>query len=196
MNIFVAVPTYETITPDTFKSIYNMKTGEHKVTFDFVRGYDCAKARNIIAKRTVDEGFDHVLMIDSDIIVPENALLHMLEHPAEVVLGCYPHKNTKKHEVELFKLGQPDFVERFTYDELPVDFPRMSVKGGGMGCALIQADAFSRLPFPWFKYVIYNSGSVLSEDLYFCNEARKAGMKVQGDTRVKCGHMFKHFEYS
>lgn len=195
MNIFVAIPTFENILPDTFRAIYNMKRGDNDVTFDFVRGYDCARARNIIAKRAMDEGFDHVLMIDSDIVIPEDALLCMLEYPAEVVLGCYPHKNTKNHEVELFKLGQPDFVTRFTYDELPVDFPRMSVKGGGMGCALIQTDVFKKLKFPWFNYKIYNSGSVLSEDLYFCNEARKAGMKVQGDMRVRCGHMFKHFEY-
>ena len=196
MKIFVAVPTFENILPECFRGIYRMDTGDHDVTFDFVKGYDCAKARNDIAKRTLNDGYSHVLMIDSDIVVPANALLDMLEHPADIVLGCYPHKNTKKHEVELFKLGQPDFVERFKYDELPVDFPRLSVKGGGMGCALVQADVFMRLPFPWFKYVIYNSGSVLSEDLYFCNEARKAGMKVQGDMRVKCGHMFRHLEFS
>lgn len=196
MSIFVAVPTFETILPETFRSIYRLNTGGHDVTFDFVKGYDCAKARNDIAKRAVNDGFSHVLMIDSDIVVPENALVDMLEYPAEIVLGCYPHKNTKKHEVELFKLGQPDFVERFTYDELPDTHPRMSVKGGGLGCALIATSVFSRLPFPWFKYVVYNNGSTLSEDLYFCSEARKVGMKIQGDLRVRCGHMFKHLEYS
>ena len=43
MRILIAVPTFENILPDTFKSIYNLeKTEDMIVDFDFVRGYDCA----------------------------------------------------------------------------------------------------------------------------------------------------------
>ena len=84
MKVLVAVPTFETITPETFRSIYNLKLGEHDVSFDFVKGYDCAKARNEIAKKTTEGGYDAVLMVDSDIIVPDTALLWMTEIPADI----------------------------------------------------------------------------------------------------------------
>ena len=70
MKIFIAVPTFENISPDTFKSIYGLDRCGHWVVFDYVRGYDCATARNRIAKQAKAEQADYVLMIDSDIVIP------------------------------------------------------------------------------------------------------------------------------
>ena len=195
MKVLVAVPTFETITPETFRSIYNLQRGEHEVSFDFVKGYDCAKARNEIAKKAMEGGYDAVLMVDSDMIVPEDALIKMTEIPADIVLGCYPRKNTRKGEVELFKLGHADFVNRYTYEELPSE-PRIQVKGGGFGCALVRTVLFKQLPYPWFKYTLYNNGTHLSEDLYFCHCANSAMIKVMADTRVRCGHLTRMFIYN
>ena len=50
MKILIAVPTFETIYPDTYKSIFDLDKGDHEVLFEFVRGYDCATARNSIAQ--------------------------------------------------------------------------------------------------------------------------------------------------
>lgn len=198
MKILIAVPTFENILPETFRSIWNLDKDEHDVDFDFVKGYDCAKARNDIAKRTVDGDYDAVLMIDSDIVVPSDALVHLAEdgHSKGIVLGAYPHKNTKTHEAELFRLNRPNFVERLNYSELG-DEPRIRVKGGGMGCAFIWSDVFKnpKMKFPWFKYVIYDNGNLLSEDLSFCSNANRAGVIIEADTRVKCGHMQKYLQY-
>ena len=66
MSVLIAVPTFETIAPECFKAIYHLK-GDG-LSFDFVKGYDCAKARNEIVKKALDGGFDYVLMIDSDVV--------------------------------------------------------------------------------------------------------------------------------
>ena len=50
MKIFIAIPTFETIYPDTFKSLWGLERAGHWVVFDFIRGYDCAAARNRIAQ--------------------------------------------------------------------------------------------------------------------------------------------------
>jgi hypothetical protein len=68
MKVLIAVPTFETIAPECFKAIYELQGDD--LTFDFVRGYDCAKARNEIAKKALNGGFDYVLMVDSDIVIP------------------------------------------------------------------------------------------------------------------------------
>ena len=78
MKILIAVPTFENIMPDTFKSIYDLDTTGHEVMFEFVRGYDCATARNHIAQMALDKGVDYVLMVDNDVVLPKDALQNLL----------------------------------------------------------------------------------------------------------------------
>lgn len=193
MRILVAVPTFENIVPETFKSIYDLDKANHDVQFEFVKGYDCAKARNMIVKKTLDGDYDYVLMVDSDIILPKDTLLNFLEFPVDICFGLYPHKNNMDGMAEVYKTGQQNFAKRFTYKELTVD--RMQIKGAGFGCAFVHHSVFLKLKYPWFKYVSYDSGTFLSEDLYFCSEASKAGYELYADTRIKCGHLYKYFKY-
>ena len=197
MKVLVAVPTFENILPETFKSIYGLTIPDGvNVMFDFCKGYDCAKARNEIAKEAVKYGFDYVLMVDSDIILPSNTLQHMLEEPVDICLGVYPRKNTSTGQTEIFKLGYKNFTDEnnLNISEI-VDPGRMDIKGGGLGCALIKVSLFKALPNPWFYYMIYPNGDVLSEDNYFCDKASKKGFKIQVDTRVRCGHLVRTFAF-
>lgn len=191
MSILIAVPTYETIAPETFRSIYRIKGDD--LSFDYVKGYDCAKARNDIVRKALDGAFDYVLMVDSDIVVPEDALINMLEIPAPIVFGVYPRKN-KPGETELFRRGTWSFEIRYTMDELnAMDKDRVKIKGSGFGCALINTRVFKELAYPWFKFVSYENNTYLSEDLYFCMMAEN--YDLQADLRVKCGHIGRTVQY-
>ena len=197
MNILIAIPTFENILPDTFKSIYNMKVPDSvNCTFEFVRGYDCAKARNDIAKKA--KNFDKVLMVDSDIIVPEHALESLLDTDAAVCMGVYPRKNTQIEQTEIFKLGKMNFTDENNMSMTEVESyqgAKIPIKGGGLGCALIDSKLFDALLFPWFKYVQYDTGDVLSEDNYFCCQVRTKGFEIVVDTNVKCGHSVRGFQW-
>lgn len=196
INILIAVPTFENILPDTFKSIYGLQLPEGvRCYFDFVRGYSCDKARNDIALEALEHDFDYVLMVDSDIILPSDALQRMLEVPVDICLGVYPRKNTSTEQVEIFKLGHDNFVVTYTMSELEKLDTLVEIKGGGYGCALIRTDIFSTLDFPWFRYVTYQSGDVLSEDNYFNAKALKAGYKIYCDPRVQCGHAIRGIQW-
>lgn len=196
-KILIAVPTFENICPETFKSIYGIQS-EHLLAFDYCKGYDCAIARNRIAKEALEGRFDYVLMVDSDIIVPSDVLDHMLSNPVAVCVGVYPRKNTKSQQTELFKFTEKDFTERFTFSELNEYVNRVNrlpVKGSGLGCACIKTDVFQQLPYPWFKYVMYPDGDVLSEDLYFSDQLRKHEIQMMADPRIRCAHMTRSFQY-
>jgi hypothetical protein len=67
------------------------------------------------------------------------------------------------------------------------------VNGGGFGCALIDTEIFnfSTVSMPYFNYVNYPDGNVLSEDLYFCSALRNAGHGVYLNTKVVCKHIGK-----
>ena len=71
-KILIAVPTFENIKPECFKSIFGLQYPKnYNLFFDYVKGYDCARARNEIAKLAMKYDFDYVLMIDSDVSVPK-----------------------------------------------------------------------------------------------------------------------------
>lgn len=196
INILIAVPTYESILPDTFKSIYDLEPVQNvSYYFDFIRGYDCAKARNNIASLAIERHFDYVLMVDSDIVLPFNALRSMLETPVDICLGVYPRKNTQSGQVEIFKKGYDNFIVTYNMSELLNNMSLIEVKGGGYGCALIRVDIFDTIPFPWFSYITYKDGSSLSEDNYFSDKALKAGYKIYCDPRVKCGHSIRAIQW-
>ena len=191
MNILIAVPTFENIAPECFKAIYDLK-GDG-LSFDFVKGYDCAKARNEIVKKAL-QGYDYVLMVDSDIIIPDSSILHMLESPTPVCFGVYPRKN-KVGETELFKDDTFDFKNRYTFEELEgMNVDRIRVKGSGFGCAFIKTEVFDTIGYPWFEFHSYENGTFLSEDLSFCMKA-SAFYPLYADLRVRCGHIAKKIQY-
>ena len=90
--ILIAVPTFETIFPDTFKSIYDLDVSGVETEFEYVRGYDCATARNNIAQKALDIGAEYVLMVDNDVVLPKDALKNLLSNNKDVCLGYYAHR--------------------------------------------------------------------------------------------------------
>ena len=198
MKILIAVPTFENIQPEVFKAIYDLDKGEHDVDFDFTKGYDTAIARSRIAKKALDSGYDYTMMIDSDTIVPADALMNLLDPEADVVLGCCPRKNSKNRLSALCTLKDnptgAGYHVSLSYDDLQ-GTERIKLKGGGFACALIRTDIFSSLKYPYFRYQEYGNGAVLSEDYYFCHQVSLEGYEIWADPRVKCGHLARYYQY-
>lgn len=194
MSVLICIPTYENITPETFKSIYGLEpdTVQGRPMFDFVKGYGCAQARNKCANEALNYNFDYLMFVDSDIILPCKTLIYMLEGNADIVLGVYPRKNSTTGQTEIFLPGDDNFTDKnnLNISNLNVLDDRITVKGGGLGCALIKCDLIRKMNYPYFRYVEYDDGSVLSEDNYFCWTAGKLGANIQCDTRVRCKHKF------
>jgi len=210
-RILIAVPTFENITPDTFKAIWDMDKGGHEVDWDFVRGYDCATARNRIAQKALDGGYDRLLMVDNDVTPPRDALVNLLSHDVDCVSGYYLHRNADNEPSDrtcacrlLDDKGHAYFnypmESEYTRFELAEMRERgeylVEIHGGGMGCIMVKTDVFNRVRYPWFDWVNYKDGhrGMLSEDLYFCEGMRKKGIPRHVDTRVACGHLFRKIE--
>ena len=212
MRILIAVPTFETIYPDTYKSIWDLDKCGHEVLFDSVRGYDVATARNRIARKAMDLDTDYVLMVDNDVTLPKFALQFLLEDAREVNLGYYAHRgedNLYHGRTCLCKLYDNDGKEYYHYpleseytaEEMRLmnddGVSKIEIHGGGMGCALIRTDVFRKLTYPWYDWVNYGDANrgMLSEDLYFCALCRTSGIRIYVDVRVGCGHLLRHVQW-
>ena len=193
-RVLIAVPTFENIEPETFKSIYDLEIPEYtKTEFCFIKGYDCARARNAIVNTAFVGQFDYVLMVDSDIILPTKTLIWGLEEPTDILLGVYPRKN-EPNKTELFDFRYEDFKpsSRWSMQEIKTSpYTRFKVKGGGFGCALVKTDVFRSLEYPYFNYISYPDHTFLSEDLYFCSKAADSNYEIYVDNRILCKHIGK-----
>lgn len=212
MRILIAVPTFETIYADTYKSLWDLDKGGHECLFESVRGYDVATARNRIAQKSLDLGADYVLMVDNDVVLPKDALKMLLEDQEGVCLGYYAHRgndNLYHGRTCICKLRDENGKEYYHYpleseytaDEMhemaSAGKTSIEVHGGGMGCALIHTDVFRKTSYPWYDWVNYGDANrgMLSEDLYFCSLCRASGIKIHADVRVGCGHLMRRVQW-
>jgi glycosyltransferase involved in cell wall biosynthesis len=212
MRILIAVPTFETIHADTYKSIWDMDKCGHECLFESVRGYDVATARNHIAQKAIDLETDWLLTVDNDITLPKDTLSLLLEDAKDVNLGYYAHRgddNLYHGRTCICKLRDENGKEYYHYpleseytaDEMhsmaDIGVTKIEVHGGGMGCALIRTDVFRKTSYPWYDWVNYGNENrgMLSEDLYFCAVCRASSIPIHADVRVGCGHLFRHVQW-
>ena len=207
MKILIAVPTFESIYPDTFKSIYDLDKAGNECLFEFVRGYDVATARNKIAQRAMDLKTDYVLMVDNDVVLPHDALINLLDDTKDICLGYYAHRGTDNvyhGRTSICKVGYMNYPLESEYTAAEMEDLEASgqykiiIHGGGMGCALIKTSLFGKIKYPWFDWVNYDNEkrNMLSEDLYFCEQVRNQARKaIWTDSRVCCGHMLRHVQW-
>lgn len=202
-KILIAVPTFENIYPDTFKSIYDLDKGDNEVIFNFVRGYDCATARNNIILEAKRIKADYVLMVDNDMVIPPFTLTCFLNNPMLINLGYAVQRtaSTTNEKINIFKFGERDYTPELQYtpDEMKEliknNISRIQIHGGGMACAFIDMKVFDIIPFPWFDWVNYDNNTHLSEDLFFCEQCHKYNIPIYVDTRVNCGHLIRYIQY-
>lgn len=147
-----------------------------------------ADARNSLVKQALDDGCTHLLMCDTDQIYPADTLTRLLAHDVDVC-GVRVHRRWPPFDVILLRgdLGRYEHVpeaECFSGDLVDVD-------ATGTGCLLFKMEVFDRVPAPWFK-LHYHQGKPVGEDIYFCSQARKAGVRIAVDTGIEVGHFSTH----
>jgi hypothetical protein len=120
MKILIAIPTFENLYTATFKSIWDLDRGNHEVLFEYIKGYDCAAARNKIAEKAIELNVDYVLMVDSDMVLPKDALLCLLQGQHEVTLGyCLRrYSKTRKGSTCIYKAGKSFHGNHYSEEEL------------------------------------------------------------------------------
>lgn len=194
MRILVSVPAFDGhIEMETVKAVCGM-CKSYGADFYPVHGYDIASARNAMAKRALEAGYDYLMMIDSDTVPPENALGMLLEGGCMVKVGTYVWSDdnslTVASRLKARNMLLYDGERLMTRLEVKaLGGASIRIAASGLGCALIKTDVFKKLKAPFFKWVNYDSGDVLGEDLYFAEQCKAAGIPIILDSRVLCGHI-------
>lgn len=151
-------------------------------------------ARNDIALRAVNEGYDRILWLDSDVTFPSDLLERMsarMDEGYEFISGLY---FTRKEPINPVIFQRVELTKK-DGKGIPVsdnfaDYPRNDVfriAGCGFGCVMMTVDLVRRIfeaygaafsPLPGF-----------GEDLSFCIRANAVGTEMYCDSSIKLGHI-------
>ena len=189
-RVLVMVPSFEgRVKSLTAESLCNMDWGGDEVEFRFIGGYDVARARRRMASDAIGGGFDFLMMVDSDMVVPEDALANLRELDVNVAMGWAVRGSSDDGLTSVVKLGSRGYHDSYFAREVAAMDGPLEVKGCGLCCALIRVDLFKRIRRPWFEYRENPDGSMLGEDFFFCQRCHEAGIRLYVDPRVGCGHV-------
>jgi FkbM family methyltransferase len=189
-KILIAIPTNKNIEAQTFKSIYDLIIPEgYEVDFQYFYGYQVDQIRNLIASWVVNYNYDYLFAIDSDIAFAPDTLVKMLNHNVDMVSGIYIQRIPGTHTIELMRKNATGGMPHVDWDDIR-GMGLVEVDGCGFGCVLIKGQVFKSIPYPHFVYKsALDHKDTVSEDVYFCVQAKDRGFKIWADTSIICDHI-------
>lgn len=188
-KVLVAMPNIGGIPPKTVASLYQLLKAMKLPAVAFIESSLVYDARNSAIEQAVNEGFEEILFIDSDLIFPDDAYEKLEALDSDIATGVY-YKRAGDHSPVVYREVKPstdtESAEAKFFETIPEG--TFSVEGCGMGMCLIQIEAIKK---------IYNNGCKLpfepfdglGEDLAFCYRARQIGLTIKANSYIPLGHI-------
>lgn len=189
MKTLICIPCMDMVHTEFMKCILGMRrVGDTKITISCSSLiYD---ARNHMAMRAVDEGFDRLLWLDSDMSFEPDLMERLsarLDEGRDYVSGLYFTRKPPILPVIYRGYCREDGVPvPVWYDNYPRD-DVFEVSATGFGGVMMTAECVKKvvdkfgLPFsPMGRF---------GEDLSFCARLSQAGVKMWVDSTIKMGHV-------
>ena len=189
-NILIAIPTAKYIESETFKSIYDLIVPDgYKTDFQFFYGYQIDQIRNLIAHWMVNGNYDYLFSVDSDIVLPPDTLVKMLNHDKDLISGVYIQRFHDKQTPELYRSNEHGGVTHLNLNQI-CNGELINIDGCGFGCVLVKKHVFTSIPYPHFVYhSAIDHKNTISEDVDFCRKVREKGFQMFADTSIICKHI-------
>lgn len=191
-RVLVFTPTYnDLLQPETVASIDALEfDGELQWELSDENPYPGRDMRNCVhqfrkgRQIAIEGGYDALMLIEHDMIVPKNTVQRLWDTPAQVVYGTYMLRHGM-HCVNLFQYVN----DRATGMSLSI-YPRelqmarqqgwIRVSGAGFGCLMIKRPVFAHVPFR-------DVGN--APDLPFAEDCIMRKIECIGRADVICGHI-------
>lgn len=187
MKLLIAIPTYDYIHFHFVECLTNLvrRLDEDGIEYEvaFQGGTLVYVGRDKLAKKAIDEGFSHVLWLDSDMVFTDELLDNLMFSGKDFVTGI-AHGRRAPHMSCLFRKIWPE-VDRWEGHDYPQG--AFKVAGCGFACVLIKTaiikavwEANGTAFFPMRE---------LGEDLAFCKRAAEVKAEIWAEPSVWLGHI-------
>lgn len=192
MKMMIGIPCMESIPTVTVKSLLSLN--HNGVEFCFTMNSLIYDARNTLAEKACNQGFDRILFLDSDMVFEPDLyerLSARLDEGYDFVTGLY---FSRRMPIIPMIYNEVMFREK-DGRKIPVctefsDYPKDSffqIKGCGFGGCMMSTKMLleigKKFGLPFSPVLGFG------EDLSFCLKAEQAGFELYCDSTIKMGHM-------
>ena len=186
MKLMIAVPTLDYVHADFMNSLQNLTAELSRKgishTVEIITGTLVYFARNKLASKAVNEGYTHVLWLDSDMVFGETIAEDLMFCGKEMVCGAFVARRPMYSPCvyESIRSGDVRRVTNFGTEPFRVD-------GCGFACVMT---AVSLLKDVFNKYgTCFMPTPDYGEDLAFCWRVKGIGREIWCDPTVRPGHI-------
>ena len=196
MKTMIAVPCFEQVPMLFVESLLGlhrpgetlMATARSSLVYD---------SRNMLSQMAIEQGYDRILWLDSDMTFESDLLERLsadLDEGKRFVAGlCFTRKNPIQPVVYSetgYKEAEDGSGHHSTFATCIQDYPRdtiFPVKGVGLAATMMETSVI--------KEVYAKFGSPFSpiagfgEDISFCRKCDELGIEIWCDGRIKVGHI-------
>jgi hypothetical protein len=166
--IVLATPTRESLPASYVGDLVRLLRRHPDMKFAAPIGIYIANLRNQAVTLARAVGASHLLFIDADMRFPAETADRLLAANQDIVAANYVQRTLPEWCVAR-RDGQPVPSQGRTGLE--------AVDAVGCGVMLIRTAVFEAIPSPWFS-TPWLGGAHQGEDVYFCQQARVAGLAV------------------
>lgn len=193
-KILVAVPCMSMVHTDFMTSLIRLQRLPG-TEYTFTVATLIYDSRNAMTVKAIEEEFDRILFIDSDMVFEPDLLIRMsqdMDAGPDYVSGVYfsrkyPVKPMIYKTVDARK-AEDGSVRAVTdgYENYPIN-QVFTIEGSGFGAVMIKTELIRNV---WDKYgPPFMPTPIMGEDLAFCWKAKQLGAKMICDSRIKLGHV-------
>lgn len=186
MRLMIAVPTTDYMHADFVKSLVAltgrlMKNGIavdtriHAGTLVYI-------ARDKLAKAAVNEGFTHVLWLDSDMVFNDKVVDDLLFCQKEMVCGAFVSRRPPYGPCVYTSIATGDIRKVESFGAQP-----FRVAGCGFACVLTEVELLKAVLLEYST--CFTPTDYYGEDLAFCWRAGQIGREIWCEPTVRPGHI-------
>ena len=196
MKTMIAIPCGDHTPVGFTQSLLYLEKGEN-VTVQFKANSLVYDSRNILSLMAIEDGFDRVMWIDSDMMFNRSAMKilqqDMTDYQCDMVTGLYFKRVGMSLPVIYEELDVPDTDEsgqtvRHIHEY--VNYPQNTmfpVRGCGFGFVLTSTKLLKEV---WDKFgPAFAPFTWAGEDISFCHRVNQLGHTIWCDSKVTCGHI-------
>lgn len=184
MKLMIAVPTTDFVHVEFMKSLIDLNANLIRqgvdVTVRIMSGTLVYIARNRLALEAIEEGYTHVLWLDSDMTFGPDILDDLIFCGHEMVCGAFVSRRPNYSACIYTSLNPIERVEDFGTEPF-------RVAGCGFACVLTSVELLKAV-YNQFA-TTFQPTAQLGEDLAFCERVNMIGKEIWCEPTVRPGHM-------
>ncbi len=212
MKTMIAIPCMDTVPTQFMERLLALYRPDNTMIIT-ARSSLVYDARNILSKMAIDQGYDRILWLDSDMVFPSDLLDRLsadMDKGLRYVSGMYFTRKNPIHPVIYRETGYrqeeggtvpyctpvddkqytTSLMESFDYTVSGKNNPDeyvFEVAATGMGCCLMETsviqEVFNHFGLPFTPMPGFG------EDLSFCRRCEELGIQMWCDSSLQCGHI-------